>query len=142
MKIWKLGASVSAVTSLVALVVHLQFSSAQSQTIQHETQKNDVWHFQHFDAWWPEVSEDCLGSASCVYLVIKETLTCEQDVLVEFTVTDDKDLFIDSQTKVIKATSFKSGQSFEIGTDTDGVYYFAIDQVTCGTGWDTTQHLI
>jgi hypothetical protein len=140
--LWKLGACISALTTLVALVVHLQFSSQQIPTQITEQSPSEIWHFESFDAWWLEESQECVVSNSCVYVVILETHQCDQDVIVDFTITDSKDLFIDSQTQIIPASRFKSGQAFEIGTDTNEVEYFAIEQVSCGLGWDTTQHEI
>lgn len=140
MKFWKAGASLSALTSLAALTVHLQYSFHQTSSQSLEVPVADVWHFKGFDAWWDDSSASCERSESCVFVVIEETQACSKDVLVQFTVTDKKDLFIDSQTKVIPASEFWSGESFEIGTDTLRVEYFSVDSVTCGIGWDTTQH--
>lgn len=140
MKFWKVGATLSALTSLAALTVHLQYSFQQTKPQSLEVQVADVWHFKGFDAWWDYSSASCERSESCVFVVIEETQNCSKDVLVQFTVTDKKDLFIDSQTKVISASEFRSGESFEIGTDTLRVEFFSVDSVTCGNGVDTTQH--
>jgi hypothetical protein len=139
-KVWKVGATISALVSFAALIVHLQYSSQPTRSKSLEVPATEVWHFGGFDAWWADSSGYCERSESCVYVVIEETQTCRQDVLVKFTVTDKKDLFIDSQTKVISASEFRSGDSFEIGTDTLRVEYFSVDSVTCGNGLDTTQH--
>lgn len=121
MKFWKVGESLSALISLAALTVHLQYSFQQTSSQSLKVPAAEVWHYKSFNAWWDDSSGFCERSESCVFVVIEETQACNKDVLVQFTVTDKKDIFIDSQTKVISASEFRSGESFEIGTDTLGV---------------------
>jgi hypothetical protein len=125
---------------LVASLVHLQYSSHLTTHQPLEDSSSEVWHFAGFDAWWADSSGYCERSEFCVFVVIEETQACKEDVLVQFTVTDKKDLYIDSQTRVISASEFRSGVPIEIGTDTLRVEYFSVDKVTCGFGLDTTQH--
>lgn len=135
MMFWKIGASLSALTSCIALIVQAQLGST-SELLPFETE--EVWSYEYFDAWWFEPSPDCNIYNSCVFLVIRETAHCSSDVLISFTVSDEKDLYLGSQTHVISAPKFRSGEAVEIGTDSEGVYYFAIDDILCSNGWDTT----
>jgi hypothetical protein len=137
--VWKIGASLSALTSCIALIAQAQLNSANQVAPPFA---HDKWSYEYFDAWWYEPSPDCSIYDSCVFLVIEERVECSADVLVSFTVSDDKDLFLGSQTHVITASTFKSGEVVEVGTDSANVAYFAIDEITCSTGWDTTERSV
>lgn len=139
MKFWKIGASLSAMTSCIALIVQAQLGSTD-QSITN--QGVDIWSYEYFDSWWFEPSPDCTIYNSCVFLVIREVEPCDSDVVVAFTVSDEKDLFLGSQTHVISASQFRSGEAVEVGTDSADVSYFAIDDIRCSTGWDTTERNI
>jgi hypothetical protein len=138
-KMWKLGATLSAMTCCIALIAQAVLPSESPNRAREDS---SVWSFDYFDAWWQVPSPDCELSNTCVFIVIKETRKCSKDILIDFTVTDSNDLFLSSQTKVIEHRHFKSGSIYEIGTDTPKVGYFAIDGISCSAGWDTTVHEI
>ncbi len=139
MDVWKIGASLCALTSCIALIAQAQLNSANPVASPWE---HDKWSYEYFNAWWYEPSPDCSIYESCVFLVIEERVACSADVLVSFTVSDDKDLFLDSQTHVITASTFRSGEVVEVGTDSADVAYFAIDDIACSTGGDTTERSV
>ena len=134
-----MGATLSAMTCCIASIAQ---AVLPSESLNREREYSTVWSFDYFDAWWYEPSPDCSIYESCVFLVIEERVECSADVLVSFTVSDDKDLFLGSQTHVITASRFKSGEVVEVGTDSANVTYFAIDEIACSTGWDTTERSV
>ncbi len=139
MKVWKVGATLSALTSCIALITQAELTSASAHS---EANSSDIWSFESFELSWLEPYPDCATHNSCVFVVITETARCFKDVVVKFTISDEDDLFLGTQTQVINSRDFFSGQSYEIGTDSENVSYFAIDDVACGAGQDSTEHYI
>lgn len=139
MKIWKVGATLSALTCCLGLIAQAQFTPVNAQS---EPAISESWTFKGFQLEWLEPSPDCKISSSCVFVVITETSTCSQGVIVNFTISDEEDIYIANQTQIIPLKNFDSGKAYEIGTDSENVAYFAIDDVTCGVGWDTTERYI
>jgi hypothetical protein len=139
MRVWKIGATLSALTSCSALIVQALFSSPVTSSLDVP---KDTWSFEYFDARWLEPSPDCAINDSCVFVVITGTRSCPYGVVVHFTITDEKDQYIASQVQFIGSEHFVSGTAYEIGTDSENVAYFSIDDVTCGTQQDTTEHFV
>lgn len=139
MQIWKIGAALSAMTCSVALIAQALLPSEATPLVGN---KADHWIYGDYGASWQEPSPECELTSSCVYLVIEESKSCSADVVVDFTITDEEDGYLASQTMVILRREFESGQAYEIGTDTPDVGYFEIDEIRCSIGTDTTEHEI
>lgn len=135
---WWVGFNLCAFTTIAAAVVGLTF---KDQPPYQSTTTSEKYIFDNYEAWWPDEefdqSHDCLSYASCVYIVVSEIASCNQDVLVAFTVTDEQDIYLGEFVRVLERKDFKSSQPFEVGSDSPEVFYFAIDNITCGSGVET-----
>lgn len=139
MQIWKIGAALSAMTCSIALIAQALLPSEANGGSVSEAEH---WTYGDYRASWQDPSPECELSSSCVYLVIDESKSCSADVVVDFTITDEEDKFLSSQTMIILRGDFESGKAYEIGTDTPDVGYFEIDEIRCSIAMDTTEHEI
>lgn len=139
MQIWKIGAALSAMTCSIALIAQALLPSDANDGL---ARGSEYWTYGDYGASWQDPSPECELSSSCVYLVIDESKSCSADVVVDFTITDEEDKFLASQTMIILRGEFESGKAYEIGTDTPDVGYFEIDEIRCSIGTDTTEHEI
>ena len=135
---WWVGFSLSALTTVSAALVGL---TLKDQVAPLSMSASDKYLFDNYEAWWPDEefdqSHDCISYTSCVFLIVNEIKSCNQDILVAFTVTDEQDIYVGEYLRVLDRKDFKSFLPVEIGSDNPEVFYFAIDNITCGNGVET-----
>jgi len=135
--IWRIGASVSALISLGALATMVLMGGPTTTGKAMELSSIEIYDFGAFEAWFPVESPECSEFDSCVFLGIRNLKPCSLHILVEFTVTDEKDNYLSTQSLVIQQSDFTASSPLEIGTDIQSVGYFTIDQILCSNSPET-----
>lgn len=139
MKLWQAGATLSAALTLCGLVGMGLFGLDSTKL---GVPPDESFEFDDYTAWWGRDELLCQEYDSCVFVVIQPRADCAEATVVEFTVTSENDLYLSTQRLVVQDALIDKQVPVEIGSDTSGVGYFALDNITCSSLVETVERSV
>ena len=93
-------------------------------------------------AWnWSEV-EDCQQFDSCVFIEVRSTHKCEEQLLIDAAITDANDDWVANVSMVINSPRQSGTSLIEVGVNREDFEYFLVGDVSCTTGVPTVEDLL